>query len=616
MNGPRLKLRDDAYHVVTDDGVYVLTHRGSTRLDGASIGLWLDRLRPLLDGTRTATELMGAVPQPERKAYLKKLLATLIDAELVREFEHDEPAGVPFLDYFLDSPAGALERFRNEPLALIGSSALVPALRRGAERLGLRHVSTGADLAELGEHTRVIHVPTGATDPAIAEVEAACAGTALIQVLLTGGNAWLTFPAAADDLRLTSALRRHSGLGGDARDAEIPDAAALTVLAGHVLHACLRTATGAGEQPDPRKLLSIRLDTLATSEHDVAAHPCELAAHAEGEEEFTARIRDLIRAEPIPPETFSQRSKPLVDKEFGLLTEISEGVLAQVPVGVAQATVADPVGLLGELPVVSGAGEQFAGVRYQTALRALARYGASMVDPRRLLAADGAPWTAREDWAGAHLWGHSLAEGRTVLVRAEEAFPVLRGVGSGRMPAGVAAGYDWAEAVTTGLLDHCRAIAAACPGEHRQVELDPEMLDEPCARYAELLDHLPEPVGVVDVSDSLGVPTFALRLGDRTAAYGCGLSVSDALTDGLRQVMLAFQAQSNDQPSYAPPQYPQLRCSGTPEPLENRAPLDLSGLVDQVVRSGRMPVVVPLDHDRCAYEVLPHIVNVVMSRCP
>jgi hypothetical protein len=70
---------------------------------------------------------------------------------------------------------------------------------------------------------------------------------------------------------------------------------------------------------------------------------------------------------------------------------------------------------------------------------------------------------------------------------------------------------------------------------------------------------------VHDVTGSLGVPTFACSLAGRTVSYGCGVSGTLALRDGLLRLLLAYQALANDEPAYAPAAVPDLapRLRGT-----------------------------------------------------
>ena len=128
-----------------------------------------------------------------------------------------------------------------------------------------------------------------------------------------------------------------------------------------------------------------------------------------------------------------------------------------LPLHVAEAVVADPVGLL-PTPAdrtVTGHGLTFAAARLDTARRAVARYASLMVDPRLVLtttgrpAFDGDPVAAVEAMRSAvdelRVPGYGLVDGAVHLVPLAAVFPTLVG---GRPPAGLAAGYSWHAAVS------------------------------------------------------------------------------------------------------------------------------------------------------------------------
>ena len=113
-------------------------------------------------------------------------------------------------------------------------------------------------------------------------------------------------------------------------------------------------------------------------------------------------------------------------------------------------------------------------------------------------------------------------------------FPVLRSWSAGdAVPAGVAAGYDWAEAVEAGLVSRCRELtiaelaAAGETGDHpggrtaagrvlSEVDLAHLSLDEVSQRYRRMVALFGEPLAVYQVTGSLGSAPFAFCLGGHT----------------------------------------------------------------------------------------------------
>jgi hypothetical protein len=252
---------------------------------------------------------------------------------------------------------------------------------------------------------------------------------------------------------------------------------------------------------------------------------------------------------------------------------------------------------------VAGAGLSFRTARWRAALRAVAQYAHSCLDPRRTVQAARGP----------QVWGYDLASGAARLV------PAALGLAPGDAH-GVAAGYDWDEAVTAGLLGWCRAVTVAEVAREGpavpQLDLDALALDEDATTYRRLLDIAGVSVRVYDVTGSPRVPTFAFCVDARTVAYACHPSPGDAVREGLEQALLDYQARANVQPAYAPPVVPDLpphrrgpvRPGGVPT-----GPVGVDAIVAALAGAGHAPVVVPLDHDPSLVSVIPYVVNVVLA---
>jgi hypothetical protein len=326
---------------------------------------------------------------------------------------------------------------------------------------------------------------------------------------------------------------------------------------------------------------------------------------------------------------------------LGVLDEVTERDFAQMPLAVSQVQVSDPVRLLGArvpLPVVTGVDLSLTQARRAAVLRGLATYGSLMVDPRRLHVARDAvdPRTGDPDedlasllagdWYG-FAWGHGLADGRPCEISAVDVFPALRPVGSTyEPPVGAAAGYDWAEAVRTGLLSRCRQLTVAELTDGRRpatpVDWTQVSLDGPGDRYGAMVKIIGQRLDVYDVTGSPGVPTLAFSLDGTTVAYASGLSFGAALRDGLGEVLLAYQANTNRDTGYAPARVPAL-----PSPPPSRqargasrlAPCpdwstDEEAMLVRLRQLGWTAVAVPLDHDPAVTDIMPYLVVIVLAR--
>ena len=589
-------------------------------------------------------------------------------------------AELDFLGYFRDSAGRAFERYRDSPVLVLGSGWLLPVVVRAGLRSGLRlvravvtperptdpalpqscaqrdegqllewhsqRVDTEEEVAVLLDGAElVVHVCDHSVVARAGLLERLCGqrGVPLVEAIVTGEAVWVgpagrvgvDGPGASDGWRCLVALEgAHSSPPGEV--ATTVAGAAATVVAGQLVQDLFRYATEvAAPSPRPR-LTRIQPGTLRGETHHFLAHPFSLAATAASEAEFLDRISELDARAPLDAEEFSRHAAACTDARLGVFGEVTEDNFAQLPVHVAQTRVSDPVSLLGTdapRPVVTGAGVDFATARYQAALGALATYASLMVDPRRLLTGDGqAPLPLAGDLPAAlarlrsgELAGWvralSLTDGRPRLLAADKVFPALRQPRAPyRSPLGVAAAYSWPEVVTAGLIQHCRQLTiaetTASTGLFPLVDLDSVPADKVLGWCLTMVAALGEPVTVHEVTGSLGVPTFACSLGGRTVAYGCGVSSTDALREGLLRLLLAYQARANDEPAYAPAAVPGFASplrSEAARPVVSRPPLELPALVAALARRGYHAAVVPLDHDQEVCRIMPYLAHVVVQ---
>lgn len=661
----RLSLRHDLYRAESEDGAFFLAHHGDIVLRGRSVHRWIDRLAPYLDGSLTLGDITSALPR-DRRQYVESLITSLLRRGVVRERPHgqlpdgrspadaaespEDPPEVGFLGYFRDAPVSSFERYRDSAVLVAGSEALVPFVVRALLCSGCRRIRTTSSAVPSGDRVErrtaatpaerqeliaasdaVVRVSDRASaDP---ELDELCARRAIpvAQAALLAGEAWLTplgdgsASGAAGGGRAvvwSAGLRRLTGkepIGAPV------DTTLATVVANQLVQRLFLTITGVRARMPARR---IDAESLAGSDHELLAHPFGAAAGTETAEEFADRIAQLELGPRFDPEEFSRRTAAGADARTGIFAEVREGALAQLPLRTSRATVADPVGLLppdAPRPVVTGAGCDFATARNDAALTALERYASLMVDPRRLLTEDGEPLVApdaaperalealrAEELAG---WvrGFDLVDRRVRLVRADSAFPPLRG--DFAPPVGVSAAYDWPAAVEAGLAAHCErwTVAEARSAHRRFPQLDPwaHCADGTAGDFLHLLAAVGEPLAVHDITGRLGAPAVAFCLGGRTASYACASTIAAALHRGAKRALLSYQARreagSADLQDVA-----ELPEGARGEEFADRPSRDPVDLAAALARRGHRPVVVPLDHDREVHRAVPGIVHVVV----
>jgi hypothetical protein len=482
------------------------------------------------------------------------------------------------------------------------------------------------------------------------------AGVPFVSAIPAGDHAWLgPFGPATDRWPgWMSAWRRLLALDGAGRFRRVADhdglaasqdgpaaphgdlwaGAAPTVVANQFIREVVRQLSGTALQTGRTRMMQVDLRSLRTESHPFLPHPFSLAAPHVDQADLPATVSKLREGEPLGAEEFSQRVAACLEPRLGVLGEVTERDFAQIPLAVSQVQVSDPVRLLDPgvpLPAVIGAGLSFAEARQAAVLRGLAVYGSLMVDPRRLHVrgdASGLTGDPEEDlatlragkWDG-FVWGHGLADDLPHAVPAAAVFPALRGIRSSyASPPGAAAGYDWQEAVRNGLIGQCRQLTLTeivdCGHPFAPIEWNEITTDVRGSRYRSMVKLVGGELGVYDVTGSPRVPTLAFCLDGVTVAYASGFSFSEALRDGLAEVLLSHQAEANREADYAPARVPPL-------PVRGRLPrlaacpewsTDADATAARLARLGWTAVAVPLDHDPgVTSRILPYLVNVVVT---
>jgi hypothetical protein len=541
---------------------------------------------------------------------------------------------IAYLEHFVDSPAWAFQRYRDSRFLVAGSGLVFEALVRSVVRSGVRRVAAavtggvtdevtelvGACLDErqrldfvafpdtadglarlVPEADVVLHAGDRPAPDRALRLSQRCAeqGKPLIQATVAGDEAWIG-PVCGGAVAWESAWRRLCDRGVDDGRAASRYLAgpAVALVANQVAVTAFRLVTGAEERPPTPVMRRVDLSTLGMTTHRCQPHPAALPARPATGAELLARVGELRRGGRVDVETFDQRAATLLDGRLGIFVDVTEKDLAQVPLNVATVTVTGPP----SPTTVAGAGLDFRTARWRAALRAVAHYAHGRLDPRRTVPGRDGP----------EVWGYDLAGGAPRRVGAAVAF-------APGDPRGVAAGYDWDGAVTAGLLAHVQALTVAeALTDGRSfgpVDLDTLDLDEDATTCRSLLDIAGAPVSVHEVTGSLGVPTFAFSVGPRTVAYACDPHRAEAVRIGLERALLDYQARANGQPEYAPPAVPDLppERRAAPAVTDGHAgPADRDAIVSALAGAGRIPVVVPLDHDPALLSVNPYVVSVVL----
>ncbi|SOB86079.1 hypothetical protein [Streptomyces sp. 1331.2] len=649
----RPRLRGDVYVMRVPEGAYIRSNLGGSMLKGASTYEFIQRIAPMLDGTRTLGELCAVVPEPSRAA-VAKLITLLLAKGYVKNVLDDRPhtlsgelaatyaANISFIEYFTDSPELRFETYRESPVVLAGSGPLLQALAHSQLRAGVRTVPLAPfgespfDRDRVAEHLdasraqdpeqrivyldadaqRLDRVTAGAAmvlhvadRPMIDRARrlpaaAVAAGAAFAQAVVSGDEAWVgpVIGSSDDATAWDSAWRRLFALtpdlvGADLRDH--PEAApseflrgpTVALVANQLCFAAFRHLTGIDEGAGADHLVRFDLETLETSKHAFLPHPLALPVVPDD----PARLTALAAAAPVDDEELARRAVEFVDPRTGVFAEVTERDYEQLPLFVSEVVVSDPVGLAGGPFPVHGCGESVVESRQRAVRHAVERYAAVMVDSRK----------------GDRLHGLDVLTGEPVAVDAAEVFPART----------AASGNDWSDAVRAAVVaaanDTVAAALATATGPLPRLDPAAAELTPRGERYRKLLEIVGQSYQVHDLSELVGLPTFAFTTLAGTVAYVSDLDAAVALEQGLERTLLAYQARATDQPGYAPAPVPELpaHLRGPGAPGTVAAPprsVTLDEVVGRLAGEGGRVVAVPLDHDAALARLCPFVARAVV----
>jgi putative thiazole-containing bacteriocin maturation protein len=651
----RPRLRGDVYVMRVPEGAYIRSNMGGSMLKGASTYEWVQRVAPLLDGTKTLRELCEAAPEASRTS-LAKLIQLLHAKGYVKNVLDDRPhtlsaelaenyaANIAFIEYFRDSPELRFERYRDSTLTLTGAGPLLQALAHAQLRAGVRtprlapFAESPLDRDRIAEHLaaaqaqdpeqgidyvsvdgvmslrqQLEHVASDATMVLhVADrpmIERACAlphvavaaGAAFAQAVAVGDDAWIgpVIGPDGDPGQWESGWRRLCALAPGTVGADLldhPDVMPSEYLRGPTVALVANQLCFAAF----RHLTGIEQGAAADSLVRFDLETLETEKHPFLPHPLAlpvvpddpARLARLAAAEPVDDEELARRAVGCVDGRTGVFAEVTERDYEQLPLFVSEIVVSDPVGLAGGPFSVFGHGDTVVESRRHAVRRAFEQYAAVMVDDRK----------------GTSLHGRDLVTGETVTVDAGDVFPAR---------AVAASGTTWAQAEAAAVVAAANAhVVKAVPNLTEpllRLDLDDVELGERAIRYRKLLATVVQPFEVYDLTHVLAVPTFAFTTPAGTVGYVSDVDVAAALERGLALTLLAYQAEATVQPAYAPAPAPDLpeRLRGDFGARPESA--SVTEIVERLARSGGRVVAVPLDHDPAVARRCPFVARVVVG---
>ncbi|KAA1017588.1 hypothetical protein FVA95_24280 [Pseudonocardia sp. EV170527-09] len=331
---------------------------------------------------------------------------------------------------------------------------------------------------------------------------------------------------------------------------------------------------------------------------------------------------------PAPPdpatEPFDERVMAAIDPVHGVVREIGEDDLPQVPRHLARARVVGRAAVRPlELEVVAD-GSDFGQARRRAVLAAMALHLESTLDPRAVVDAAGkrvlgdtrdlSALRAATDRIAADP-GRYFLPARRIVDDGPALVPVVwarRCHESAAPTLGTAAAETRADAFATALLDVLESWEARAPGPFVRVIDDERLPTEVREAFGQL--RVSDREAWLGALPDSAVPTAAATTRHGTA-YACGTSHATAAVRALEQAVLAGQVLMHDRADLVPRTWaPALPAPNQAVALPSRAPLTLADLRRAVALRAPDAVVADLDHDAGIVQLGISAVKVVMDR--
>jgi bacteriocin biosynthesis cyclodehydratase domain-containing protein len=594
----RPQLVRDSLFATGDDLVRVYSNRGDFVLRGKHVAGWLDQLAPYLDGRRSLEALTAGLPTAQHKD-VQKLVAMLVEQRVVQDLDLELPHGltqeeligagseIAYIDSCVGSGAHHFERFRDTSLLVFGPDAIAMAIAERVRALGCRRVDVAGsdtDLCEPAPSRLPLLVIACSEHPSrLIAVNRACrnSGKALLPIALAGEVAWIGPLVRPDKPGCWECAGKRLAEEGFS-DGTWPTAPISTaLLAGRAAFEAFRVLTDPSQAEGENRLVRLDLETGFGEPHPFHPHPlCEACRASVARDEASLEDRWSVSSSKadVSAADVERSADDLVDPYCGILRELGDGSLPQLPYRATRAVISNPTPNSNPVVVVATA-ETLAESRARAVQRALASYGQALCEHR--LASSDEP-------TGVRAWD-------------------LVGDAPARIPRGAnlvsRAGISWTEALASALFEHSVRLLDANSerlGSVPEIDIEAAGLDD---AYLTWTRRLAAAVGLsprlLDLTGELGVPAVAAVVDGVCVAHATAAGRARAAALVMEAVISRWQIGGSD---------PEIRF----EIGEMAGDKLWRALADRLLARGWRPLGLPLDEDRAVSIVCPHLVTVAL----
>ncbi|MED1864339.1 bacteriocin maturation protein [Fictibacillus nanhaiensis] len=168
--------RDTFVYPQNNGGVYLRNNITSIQMEGNTIEQWLEKLMPMLDGSRSMEAITDGLPDPYKEQVFK-IAEVLYTNGFVRDTSQDLPHQLPtsilekyasqieFIDHLSHSGAHRFQNYRESKIAVIGCGQLLYSLTQSLVQSGLPAFTllhTNLERSEINKLQKIIEAATTA----------------------------------------------------------------------------------------------------------------------------------------------------------------------------------------------------------------------------------------------------------------------------------------------------------------------------------------------------------------------------------------------------------------------------------------------------------------------
>ncbi|WP_137789277.1 bacteriocin maturation protein [Bacillus sp. E(2018)] len=410
--------RDTFVYPQNNGGVYLRNNVTSIQMEGNTIEQWLQKLIPMLDGSRSMEQITDGLPDPYKEQVFK-IAEVLYTNGFARDTSQDLPHQLPaavlekyasqieFIDHLSHSGAHRFQNYRESKIAIIGSGPLLSSLTASLLQSGLPAFTilyTSAEPSEikklqeriktfrkqnpestitllplnennckedLAKVDYVLYANGDENKDLFSKIQNICRerSKSFLPVTLQNTQAFVGPFVLSDSAACWKTASLRLGNNGSKETKSLSSRTASSLLANVAVFILFKKITGVQENSE-NSIYQLNVNTLEGSWHPVSPHPfINKKMKADQIDDPLLFLKDSAKQELDLHSLFYQ----ITSKQTGLFRVFEEEDLTQLPLSQCQVKVADPYGE-SEPEVIKASGRTHEDARLEAGLSGIETY--------------------------------------------------------------------------------------------------------------------------------------------------------------------------------------------------------------------------------------------------